>query len=156
MCVTYRLHFSLLLADLDKDGFLYRCDFQRWIKSKDNKFLILNEKAEFQCHNLSIQEQECHSGEAQQPIWELRAIPRLTLKTAFYVVMVVLAQEVLALKVLDLQELILHNISTVAVKMQHFGTLKHFENTNVCGHFLQKTNFTSAFTRTRTQWDGWG
>lgn len=70
------------------------------------------------------------------------AIPRLTLKTTFYVATVVLAREdqVLALKVLDFQELILHsaNISKVAVKTQHLGTLKHFENADVCGTFYRK------------------
>ncbi|NP_001027804.1 interleukin-18 [Takifugu rubripes] len=49
---------AFYFEELDKDGFLYKSDFQKWIKSKDNKFLILNESAEFQCQNLSIQEQE--------------------------------------------------------------------------------------------------
>lgn len=54
-----------LLADLNKDGFLYKRDSQKWIKSRDNKFLILNESAELKCCNLSIQEEEYYSGEAQ-------------------------------------------------------------------------------------------
>lgn len=64
VCVTYMLGFFLLLADFDKDGFLYKSDFQKWIKSNDNKFLTLNENAEFLCQDLSLQEQECYSGEA--------------------------------------------------------------------------------------------
>ncbi|XP_056906066.1 interleukin-18-like isoform X2 [Takifugu flavidus] len=43
---------AFYFEDLDKDGFFYKSDFQKWIKSKDNKFLILNESG-FQC-----QEQE--------------------------------------------------------------------------------------------------
>lgn len=65
MCHLHVRFYFFLLVDLDKDGFLYKCDFQKWIKSKDNKFLILNERAEFQGQNLSIQEQEHCLGKAQ-------------------------------------------------------------------------------------------
>lgn len=148
-CVTHvRFIFFLLLADLEKDGFRYKSEFQKWIKSKDNKFLILNESAELQCSDLSIQEQEYYSGES-------RATPNTTLP--FVTVVLAHKDQVLALKELDFQDSSLHSatISKVAVKKQHFGTSRHGEHQRLWNS-LQNTNFTSAFTRTRTRWGGWG
>lgn len=73
--------FVLLFADVDNDSFMQRCARLNWIKSKDNKFLILNESDEFQAQNLSIEEEKSHPGEAQRSIYtHFSEIPRLTFK----------------------------------------------------------------------------
>lgn len=57
--------FSSFSADVDEDGFRFKCVSLKWIRSKNNKFLILNDSNEFQAQNLSTDEQEHHPGEAQ-------------------------------------------------------------------------------------------
>lgn len=51
------------------DSFKSKCVKVNWIKSSDNKFLILNQEQELQGKNLSIDEQESHPGEAQSPVF---------------------------------------------------------------------------------------
>lgn len=46
--------------DVDEDGFRFKCVSLKWIRSKNNKFLILNDCSEFQAQNLTTTEQEHH------------------------------------------------------------------------------------------------
>lgn len=59
--------FSFQNADVDEDSYLKSsCPItQNWIKSKDNKFLILNAEGQFQAQNLTTEQQQCQPGKMQ-------------------------------------------------------------------------------------------
>lgn len=59
--------FSFQNADVDEDSYL-KSSYpitQNWIKSKDNKFLILNAEEQFQAQNLTTEQQQCQPGKMQ-------------------------------------------------------------------------------------------
>lgn len=55
-------------ADVDGDSFHISVNpsVRKWIKSSDNKFLILNEEEKFQIEDRSTDWQECHPGTVPQ------------------------------------------------------------------------------------------
>lgn len=138
-----------------------RCACLNWIKSEDNKFLILNESDKFQAQNLSIEEQEGHPGEAQRSIYTglytwLERFHVSLLKTRVYVLWLFWHKLTkFSLLKYDILRNWYYTVPTFVKSQQKcsiltFKSLSKIENTRLCNSW-QNTNLTSTFTRIRTE-----